>query len=67
MSDPIKSADLCERYRYTFYRHCSEKMQENCFSCVMYAAGKPGGCKFLTIKPNTPCPYFEEEKDNAAD
>ena len=67
MSNPIKSADLCARCRYTFYRHCSEEMQGNCVSCFMYDTGKPGGCKCLTIKPNTPCPYFEEEKDNAAD
>lgn len=64
MSDPIKSADLCSRCRYTFYRYCSEEMQGNCVSCVMYATGNPGGCKCLDIKPNTPCPYFEEEKDD---
>ena len=24
-------------------------------------------CFCMAIKMNTPCPYFEEEKDNAAD
>lgn len=63
MSDHIKSADLCNRCRYAFDRHCSEKMQGNCAGCVMDATGKPGGCKCLTIKPNTPCPYFVEDTE----
>ena len=67
MSDPIKSADLCARCVYDYYRHCMCKMLGNCADCVMDATGKPGGCKCLAIKPNTPCQYFEEVKDNAAD
>ena len=65
MSNHIKSADLCARCRYIFYRYCGGEMQRNCVSCVMYDTGEPGGCKCLKIKPNTPCPYFEEVKDDA--
>ena len=57
----IKSADLCARCRYNFCRHCSEEAQGNCFICVM---NDIVDCKCLGIKPNTPCPYFEEVKDN---
>lgn len=64
VSGHIKSKDLCNRCSYAFDRHCSEEMQGNCFSCVMYNTGEPGGCKCLAINPNTPCPYFEEEKDD---
>ena len=64
MSDHIKSEDLCARCVYSFYRHCIEEMQGNCVGCVMDDTGKPGGCKCLAIKPNTPCPYFDEEKEN---
>lgn len=64
MSVHIKSADLCNRCRYAFDRHCSEKMQGNCAGCVMDVTWKLRGCKCLTIKVNTPCPYFEEVKDD---
>ena len=64
MSVHIKSADLCARCVYNYYRHCRDKMENFCAGCVMDATGKPGGCKCLAIKPNTPCPYFEEEKDD---
>lgn len=67
MENNIKSADLCNRCIYSFYRHCSEKMKGNCVGCIMDDTGKPGGCKCLAINPNTPCPYFEEEDDNAVD
>lgn len=56
----IKTADLCERCRYGAQNapcgtgDCSEK-------CKMYSVF---GCRCLWIKPNTPCPHFEEvDKD----
>ena len=61
MSDHIKSADLCNRCIYSFYRQWSEEMQGNCVGGVMDDTGKPGGCRCLTISHNTPCPYFEED------
>ena len=67
MSVHIKSAELCDRCVYTFYRHCSDEILGDCVRCVMYDTGKPGGCKCLTIKPNTPCPYFEQVKVDASD
>lgn len=30
----------------------------------MDGTGKPRGCKCLEIEPNTPCTYFDEEKDD---
>ena len=60
MSDPIKSADLCERCRFEYLR-CKDKI---CSECVMEAPEEPEGCrcKCLNIEPNTPCPYFEEDE-----
>ena len=64
MSDHIKSNDSCNRCMFNYFRYCRDKMKNSCSGCVMNATGKPGGCKCLTINPNTPCPYFEEEKDD---
>ena len=63
MSDPIKSADLCERCFYSFERFClpQEKMYGGCPSCKM---DNGDICKCLTIKENTPCPYFEEARED---
>ena len=63
MSNPIKSADLCNRCAYNRV-WCNVSSSISCNICEMYDGGR---CKCLDIKPNTPCPYFEEEKDNAAD
>ena len=43
MSDPIKSADLCNRCRFEYFRHCRDRMENFCGGCVMDATGKPGG------------------------
>lgn len=64
MSVNIKSADLCNRCSYAFYRHCSEKMQGNCVGCVMYGTGNPRRCMCSAIKVNTPCPYFVEDESD---
>ena len=58
----IKTEDLCERCIFSFELHCSAKMHGNCTGCVMDETGRPGGCKCLTVRRNTPCPYFEEDK-----
>lgn len=63
MSNHIKSVDLFGRCIYAFDRHCREKMQESCVGCVMNGTRKPGGCKCLNIKVNTPCPYFVEAEN----
>ena len=62
MCDPIKSADLCERCFYSFERFClpQGKMYGGCPSCKM---DNGDACKCLTIKENTPCPYFEEANE----
>ena len=67
MENHIKSGDLCARCIYSFDRHCREKMQGSCVGCVMNGKRKPGGCKCLSVKVNTPCPYFVEAENNAVD
>ena len=67
MENHIKSKDLCGRCIYSFDRHCREKMQGSCVGCVMDGTRKPGGCKCLSVKVNTPCPYFVEAENNAVD
>lgn len=59
----IKTPDLCERCVYSV-EHC--KALEVCNACPMCSA-ETGRCKCLTIKHNTPCPYFEEDENGAAD
>ena len=63
MSDHIKSNDLCARCRFEFFRHCEGKMRGNCFGCVMNYFENTSECKCLTIKENTPCPYFVEDTE----
>ena len=63
MSVHIKTADLCERCAYNRV-WCNVSSGISCAICEMHDGDR---CKCLTIKENTPCPYFEEEKDNAAD
>ena len=59
----IKTPDLCER--------CVHSTERCCYStvgfCPMCLSQETDGCKCLTIKPNTPCPYFEEVKDDNGD
>ena len=62
MSGHIKSADLCERCVYGKTRTCVK--YNHCYGCMN---NDDIGCRCIQIMPNTPCPYFEEEKDNAAD
>lgn len=57
MSDHIKSADLCARCAFDI-ENCKD-----CIECTMYNHGI-GNCKCADVKQNTPCPYFEEVKDN---
>lgn len=55
----IKTADLCERCRYSQYR--APCAREGCNeSCKMFSIF---GCRCRWIKQNTPCPYFEERKE----
>ena len=63
MSDHIKSADLCNRCRFEYFRHCNGNMCNSCVGCVMDGTGKPGVCKCLEIEQNTPCPYFVEDTE----
>lgn len=58
MSDPIKSADLCNRCKHS--SNC--KNYDYCHGCPMKLDYV--GCSCMTIKMNTPCPYFEEAKDD---
>ena len=67
MENHIKSEDLCGRCMYSFGRHCSEKIRGSCVGCVMDGTREPVGCKCLSSRVNTPCPYFVEAKNNAAD
>lgn len=64
MSDHIKSDDLCERCAFGSQQNCLKKFILNCVGCIMYDTWNPGGCKCLTIEPNTPCPYFVEAEDD---
>ncbi len=61
-NNPIKSADLCERCRFTRDVPCGEdtggEMKCDC-DCPQYSVH---GCRCLWVNPNTPCPYFEEAK-----
>lgn len=56
----IKTADLCERCKFSADRApcategCNER-------CKLYSVFD---CRCLWIQPNTPCPYFEEAKDD---
>lgn len=58
VSNHIKSAELCERCVYGFDRYCIER---GCDECERLVDGK---CKCDGIRENTPCPYFEEVKDD---
>lgn len=58
MSNHIKTADLCERCKHS--SNC--KNYDYCHGCPMKLAYVE--CYCMTIKMNTPCPYFEEEDDN---
>lgn len=68
MENHIKSKDLCDRCVFGFVRHCISGEVPSCKDCAMnYDTRKPGGCKCITIKVNTPCPYFVEAENNEAD
>ena len=62
VSKPIKSAYLCNRCVYGKSRTCVK--YHHCYGCM---SDDDIGCRCIQIMPNTPCPYFEEEKDNAAE
>lgn len=53
----IKTADLCERCMYNA-AHCEIVGCNE--SCKMFSVFD---CRCFRIKPNTPCPYFEERKE----
>ena len=62
MNDPIKSKDLCARCKYSFSKWCQGVQGGDCNHCEHgYEDGK---CACLTVKINTPCPYFKEVKDD---
>lgn len=61
MSDPIKSADLCNRCAFEI-ENCIENCND-CIECTMYNHGI-GNCKCADVKPNTPCPYFVEDEND---
>ena len=54
----IKTMDLCERCEYFFDNKC--KMRA-CADCEMLNNRKE--CNCLTIRFNTPCPYFKEAEN----
>lgn len=58
----IKSEELCARCVYM--RNCRKEFPEPCLLCAMFCYSDTGFCKCLSIKKNTPCPYFKEVKDN---
>lgn len=51
----IKTADLCERCRYSAQNTCDRYF--DCGKCECY---RDNACICLGIKPNTPCPFFSE-------
>lgn len=57
----IKTIDLCRRCEFFYSRKCSNN---ECNECPM-SVPKNGfyACKCHEIEFNTPCPYFEEAKD----
>ena len=57
----IKTADLCYRCKYSALDWCPGK---DCLKCESYIEVGGGRCKCrcLTIKHNTPCPYFDEKE-----
>lgn len=58
MEQAIKTKDLCDRCRYHFNVWCNI----GCMNCEMNGEKQ---CLCLTIKENTPCPYFREADGNA--
>ena len=62
MENHIKSEDLCNRCIYDFDRHCEDIP---CECCEMWMHEE--FCACLLIKDNTPCPYFVDAENNAAD
>ena len=65
-NNPIKTYDLCDRCKY------GGRYGGDCYKCRVGYVNKSCsllsvfGCRCLWIKQNTPCPYFEEEKDDAS-
>ena len=66
MSMPIKSKDLCEKCKFNFDRWCSGVRAVNCTGCEHRTEDKKK-CRCLTVKKNTPCPFFGEADENEAD
>lgn len=64
MSDHIKSKDLCERCAATRFCRSHTESIFPCDGCKMRFCDNIPGCRCLTIPQNTPCPYFEEAKDD---
>lgn len=60
MINHIKTADLCERCVYGLMCYVY-------FDCRGCPCVEDGWCRCIMIKNNTPCPYFEEVKDDASD
>lgn len=59
---PVKTSDLCERCKYHFRRWCDAKCECSCLGCEHFS--KDNECLCLTVKANTPCPYFKEADDD---
>lgn len=59
---PVKTKDLCERCKYHFRRWCDAKQGCSCIECEHFS--KDNECLCLTVKANTPCPYFKEADDD---
>lgn len=54
----IKSTDSCDRCRYN---QCSGNKRKNCKQCKMDFGI---GCLCDTVEWGTPCPYYEEDRDD---
>lgn len=64
MSNHIKSADLCDRCKYSKCKRtnavCWSSRKSEC--CPMFHV--LFGCRCYTVADNTPCPYFSEDDDS---
>lgn len=58
----IKTGDLCERCEHSYVKWCIGKHEKDCTKCDHQTIEKDR-CLCLTVKVNTPCPYFKEVDD----
>lgn len=59
MDNKIKSYDLCERCTHYY---CNDACSGKHGVCSLQTDDPPG-CKCITVKLNTPCPYFADKDE----